>query len=134
MRFFMEQTHFEQSILWRKGAEYIVLSEEYTSSTKYSVAIAMLIHSIIKANDSLTSKYLNTVAKKHDDARILYQELIKKGFVQPQYASYSNIVQDAISNKAKAEYRAGYFSKNDYEEFKRKTDKFIAMVKENLQV
>ena len=92
----------------------------------------MLIHSIIKANDSLTSKYLNTVAKKHDDARILYQELIKKGFVQPQYASYSNIVQDAISNKAKAEYRAGYFSKNDYEEFKRKTDKFIVMVKETL--
>ncbi|MBI4139854.1 hypothetical protein HY483_02745 [Candidatus Woesearchaeota archaeon] len=94
----------------------------------------MLIHSIIKANDSLTSKYLNTIAKKHDDARTLYQELIKQGFVQPHYALYSNIVQDAISNKAKAEYRAGYFSRNDYEDLKRKTDKFIAMVKEKLQL
>ena len=68
----MEKTHFEQAKLWLEAANHT--SSATDSKDKHSVAIAMLIHSIIKANDSLTLKFLNTTAKRHDDARRLCQE------------------------------------------------------------
>ena len=113
----MERTHFEQAKIWLESAKEIILKE---NREKYSVGIAMLIHSIIKANDALTMKFLNTTAKRHDDARILFQELIKRKFIKAEYSSYKDIIQEAINNKAKAEYRAGYFSKNDFDDFLRK--------------
>lgn len=125
----MEKSHFEQAKLWWEGAKYVA---NYGSEDrdKYSVAVAMLIHAVIKANDVLTFKFLNITARRHDDARRLFEDLIKKNFVKAEYADYKNIIQEAINNKAKAEYRAGFFSKNDFENMKRKVVKFIRMVEE----
>ncbi|MCG2717832.1 MAG: hypothetical protein L6408_03225 [Nanoarchaeota archaeon] len=110
----MEKHHFEQAKLWLKGAKHIA---DYNSENKakYSVAVAMAIHAIIKANDALTFKFLNTIAKRHDDARRLFEDLIKKNFIKAEYSSHKNIIQEAINNKSKAEYRAAFFSKNDYD-------------------
>lgn len=47
-----------------------------------------------------------------------------------KYANYSNIIQDAINEKAKAEYRGAFFSKSDFEEMERKAEKFIKMAGE----
>ena len=125
----MEKNHFEQAKLWLEGAEYVANHESETKD-KYNVAVAMAIHSIIKANDALTYKFMNITAKRHDDARRLFEDLIKKNFVKSEYSNYKQIIQDAISNKAKAEYRAAFFSRNDFESMKRKADKFIKMVEE----
>lgn len=40
------------------------------------------------------------------------------------------IIQDAINNKAKAEYRGGFFSKSDFESMKRDAEKFLKMAGE----
>ena len=88
----------------------------------------MAIHAIIKANDALTFRYLNTTARKHDDARRLFEDLIKKNIIKQEYAPYAQIIQDAINNKAKAEYRGSYFSKKDFQEMERKAERFIKMV------
>ena len=125
----MEKSHFEQAKLWLEGGKYIAnLSLE--NKDKYVVAIAMAIHSIIKANDALTFKFMNITAKRHDDARRLFEDLIKKNFVKAEYANYKNIIQDAITNKAKAEYRGAFFSKNDFEDMKKKAEKFLKMAGE----
>jgi hypothetical protein len=42
--------------------------------------------------------------------------------VNPEYASYKQIIQDANTNKEKAEYRGGFFSKKDFETLKRKAN------------
>lgn len=125
----MEKTHFEQAKLWLEGAKYIA---NYNSEDrdKYAVAVAMAIHAIIKANDALTFKFMDITARRHDDARRLFEDLIKKNFVKAKYAGYSQIIQDAINNKAKAEYRIAFFSKNDFEDVKRKAEKFLKMVEE----
>lgn len=125
----MEKSHFEQAKLWLEGAKYIA---NYSSETKdkYIVAVAMAIHSIIKANDALTFKFMNITARRHDDARRLFEDLIKKNFVKASYTNYKQIIQDAINNKARAEYRGAFFSKNDFEEMKRKAEKFIKMAGE----
>jgi hypothetical protein len=125
----MEKNHFEQAKLWIEGANFIANSET-EDKNKYAVAISMAIHAIIKANDALTFKFMNITAKRHDDARRLFEDLIKKNFVESKYASYKQIIQDAITDKAKAEYRGSFFSKNDYGQMKRKADKFVNMVKE----
>ena len=122
----MEKHHFEQAQFWLQGARFIGDLKDDTRN-KYSVAIAMLVHSIIKANDSLTVKFLNTTARRHDEARKLFEELIKRNFIKSEYAQYKDIVQDAISNKAKAEYRASFFSRHDFEDMLRKAEKFLKM-------
>ena len=128
----MEKNHFEQAKLWLEGAKYIAKNEA-ESSNKYAVAIAMSIHAIIKANDALTFKFMNVTARRHDDARRLFEDLIKKSFIEAKYANYKQIVQDAITNKAKAEYRGAYFSKKDWDEMCVKAEKFLKMAGEIIQ-
>ncbi len=122
----MEKIHLEQAKLWLESAEHIA-NTAGESNAKYAVGVAMLIHSIIKANDALTFKFMNTTARRHDDARRLFEDLIKKDFIKSEYANYKQIIQDAITNKAKAEYRGAFFSKRDFDKMKRNAEKFIKM-------
>jgi len=50
--------------------------------------------------------------------------------IKAEYASYNLILQDVISAKAKADYRGGFFSKKEFEEMKRKAEKFMKMAQE----
>ncbi|MBI2654761.1 hypothetical protein HYX02_08220 [Candidatus Woesearchaeota archaeon] len=127
----MEKSYFEQAKLWLEGAKYV--ADNFDSKDRHPVAIAMTIHAIIKSNDALTFKFMNATAKRHDDARRLYEDLIKRNFVKAEYSNYKQIIQDAINEKAKAEYRIAYFSKNDFDEMKRKAEKFIKMVGEAIK-
>lgn len=124
----MEKAHFEEAKIWLHGAEYA--SNLGGGREKYAVAVSMAIHSILKANDALTMKFMGLTARRHDDARRLFEELVKKNFIKAQYADYKHIIQDAINNKAKAEYRGGFFSKSDFESMKRDADKFLKMAGE----
>ena len=124
----MEKTHFEEAKIWLQGAEYV--SNLDSGREKYSVAVSMAIHSILKANDALTLKFLGMTARRHDDARRLYEDLIKKNFVRAIYSGYKQIIQEAISSKAKAEYRGAFFSKSDFESMKRDAEKFLKMAGE----
>jgi hypothetical protein len=72
----MEKAHFEEAKIWMQGAEYV--SNLGSGREKYSVAVSMAIHSILKANDALTLKFLGMIARRHDDARRLYEDLIKR--------------------------------------------------------
>ena len=121
----MDNSHFEQAKMWLEGARHIASS---AAKERYAVAIAMAIHAIIKANDALTIKFLNTTARRHDDARRLFEDMVKQNFIIGEYAGYKQIIQYAINEKAKAEYRGLFFSKKDFEEMERKAEKFLKMV------
>jgi|SRR3989344_5701043 len=123
----MEKSHFEQAKCWLVGAKHIASLEKNNSDT-YSVAVAMLIHAILKANDTLTQKFLEKTPQKHDDARKFFDEMIKKGLISATYSQYSQTIQEAVEDKRDAEYKITYFSKSDYEDLERKAEKFIKMV------
>lgn len=125
----MEKSHFEQAKFWLEGAKHVADSGS-GDRNQYAVAIAMAIHAIIKANDALTFKFLSVTARRHDDARRLFEDLIKRNFIKAEYSNYKQIIQEAINTKAKAEYRGTFFSKKDFEEMKRKAEKFIKMAEE----
>jgi uncharacterized protein (UPF0332 family) len=126
----MERSHLEQAKLWLEAARHIINSPE--AREKYVVSVAMSIHAIIKANDSLTFKHLATTARRHDDARRLFEELIRKNFIRSEFSQYKQIIQDAINNKARAEYRIAEFSKKEAEDMMSKADKFIRMADKEL--
>lgn len=129
MRYCMEKHHLNQAKIWLRAA--IKTSDDQSEGDdKYAVAVAMTIHAVLKANDALTYKFLQETAKKHDVARLLFDKLIKMNQVDAKYANYSHIIQDAINNKAKAEYRGAYFSKNDFDDLYRKAEKFLKMAEE----
>ena len=115
----MEKSHFEQAKVWLEGAKYIALKKE-EHADKYSVAVAMLVHAILKANDAITTKYLAKTAKKHDEAKTLFSELIKENRIAAHYANYAQIIQEAINCKAKAEYKVSFFSKKSFEDLESK--------------
>ena len=125
----MEKYHFNQAKLWLGGAKYIA-NYESEDRDKYSIGVAMLVHSVIKANDALTFKFLNTTARRHDDARRLFEDLVRRNYIKSEFSSYKDIIQEAINNKSNAEYRVIFFSKNDFESFKRKAEKFLRMTEQ----
>jgi len=125
----MEKIHFEQAKLWLEAANFVSRTGT-EDKTKYAVAVSMIVHSIIKANDALTYKFMNITARRHDDARRLFGDLVKNNFIKSQFANYGDIIQEAINNKAKAEYRGSFFSKKDFEDIQRKAEKFIKMASE----
>lgn len=125
----MEIIHYNQAQFWLKAAKN-TLEDPSNSNEKYAVGVAQAIHAIIKANDALTSKYLNQVAQRHDEARRLFEELIRRNFIKSEYSSYKDILQEAINQKARAEYRAAFFSKNDADNMIRKAEKFLKAVGE----
>ncbi|RMF89207.1 MAG: hypothetical protein D6733_06810 [Methanobacteriota archaeon] len=63
-----------------KEAEYWLESAKKTMAPpgadreKYTVIAAQCIHSIIRANDALTLRYLNKRAMRHDEAITLISE------------------------------------------------------------
>lgn len=125
----MEKVHYSQAQFWLKAAKN-TLEDSSSSSEKYAVCVAQTIHAIIKANDALTSKYLNQVAQRHDEARRLFEELIRRNLIKSEYSHYKDIIQEAITQKARAEYRAAFFSKSDAENMIRKAEKFLKAVGE----
>lgn len=122
----MEKHHFEQAKIWLAGAS-LVANFDFGGDDKYAIAVSMAVHAILKANDALTYKFLTATAKRHDDAPRLFEDLIKKNLIKAEYANYRSILHEAIGNKAKAEYRGSYFSKNDFDSMRRNAEKFIKM-------
>jgi len=128
----MEKSHFEQARLWLVAAKHIAnISQD--SSDKYSVATAMLVHAVLKANDAITTMFLQKTARKHDEAKKLFDEMIKDKRIEAEYAHYRAIIEEAIRNKAKAEYKIAFFSKKSYEDLERKAEKFLEMARKQLE-
>ncbi len=87
----------------------------------------MLIHSLIKANDAITWRFLRQTARRHDDARRLFEEMVRKGLIGQEKASFGETLQVALSQKSAVEYRARYVSKRDFTDLRRRANQFYQM-------
>ena len=118
--------HLEQAKLWLSAAEY-VFGLQIETRNKYTVASALAIHAAIKANDSLTTRFLGRAAKRHEDAPALFLELVRKNYLPSEEARYRDTLAEAIREKSAADYHAEFFSKKDAESLIRKIRKFVEM-------
>lgn len=118
---------------WLESAKKL-LNSESQDSEKYTVVTAQSIHSIIRANDALTTRFLNKRAIRHDDAPKLFLELVRLNKIPAKFAGLrTSVVTPAIQTKSKADYKGLWSSKADAEGWVKKAEKFLDSVKECLK-
>ncbi|MEA1905008.1 MAG: hypothetical protein U9M97_03910 [Candidatus Hadarchaeota archaeon] len=118
--------HLEQAKIWLSAAKY-VFGLEVGTRNRYTVASALAVHAVIKANDSLTTRFLGRVARRHEEAPALFIELVRRNYLSSEEARHRDTLAEAIREKSAADYHAEFFSKRDAEGLIRKVEKFIEM-------
>lgn len=123
----------KEAEFWLESAKKL-LNSEFQENEKYTVVVAQSIHSIIKANDALTTKFLNKRAIRHDDAPKLFLELVRLNKIPSSFAEFrTSVLIPAIQIKSKADYKGLWSSKADAEKWIRMAKKFLDGVKECLK-
>ena len=124
----------KEAEFWLQSAKNL-FNSEFVSREKYTVVVAQSIHSIIRANDALTLKFLNKRAVKHLEAVDLFLTLIKLNKIPSKFADLrKTILEPAIDTKSKADYRGAEFSKSEAEKWLRLAEKFLTAAKESLNI
>lgn len=119
---------------WLESAKQLFTSE-FTLPEKYTVVIAQCVHSIIRANDALTIKFLGRRAIKHKEAISLFLDLIKFNKIPSRFADLrKTVLQPAIEIKSRADYKGLIAGKSDAERWIKLAEKFLSCVKECLKV
>ena len=117
---------------WLYGAK--ALSESNLPEEKYTVVVAMCVHSIIKANDALTSRFLFRTAIRHEKASELFLKLVEQGKIDKKYDSLRReILIPAIRLKSFVDYRGATTTRDSAQTWLDNAKKFIDVVKECLR-
>ncbi len=117
---------------WLASARRLV-GDPSEDREKYTVAVAQCIHSLIRANDALTMRFLKKQALRHDDAPRLFLDLIEGKKIPAGHAELRKTLNDAVQLKSKVEYRGVEMSKADAERWIRRTEKFLEAAYESLR-
>lgn len=112
---------------WLMSARDLVDSCE--GDERFTVVAAQCIHSMIRANDALTLKYLKRRAERHDQAAVLFQELIRQNKLPASESGFRKLLIAAVQSKAGFDYGGMPVGKNDAERWLRDAGKFLAMAK-----
>jgi uncharacterized protein (UPF0332 family) len=120
----------KEAEFWLKSAKDLFDSQT-PHVEKYTVVTAQAIHSIIKANDALTLKFLGKRAIRHDDAPQLFLDLIKFNKIPSKFADLrKTIIIPAINTKSRADYKGIEVSRTEAEKWLRMSEKFLKCAKE----
>jgi uncharacterized protein (UPF0332 family) len=118
---------------WLRSAKELFSADEQIPE-KYTVVVAQCIHSIIRANDALTLKFLGKRAVKHKEAIDLFLDLIKFNKIPSKFADLRKVIlQPAIETKSKVDYKGLFVSKAEAERWIRLSEKFLNCTKECLK-
>ncbi|MEM2925719.1 MAG: hypothetical protein QXJ68_08550 [Methanocellales archaeon] len=83
------------------------------TTNKATVISALAIHAAIKANDSLSLKFIGETAGRHDQAVELFKQMVMKGFVPPEAAGLRDKLEMMVKRKSDADYHSKFFSLRD---------------------
>lgn len=121
----MAEKAIKEAEYWLRAAKSTLESAE--SEEAYTVCIAQAIHSIIKANDALTIKYLGELAHRHDEAPELFQKLITQNKIPSEEANYREIILRAVYEKSKFDYKGTPASRAKAKQWLNDAEKFLKL-------
>lgn len=121
----------EEAEAWLRSAEYLLESEEL-GRARFTVAVGEAIHSMIRANDALTMKFLKKRSTRHEDALRLFKELLTQHKIQAKYAGLRDGLRDAVADKSDFDYKAKVAGKDEAERRIRTARQFLTAVREIL--
>ena len=124
----------KEAEFWLESAKKL-MDSPMQDKEKYTVVVAQAIHSIIKANDALSMKFLKRRAFRHDEAIELFRELIRLNKIPSKFADMrTTIIIPAVQTKSKADYKGIEVSKAEAEKWVRNAEKFLACAKESCAI
>jgi len=93
------------------------------------VVVAQAVHSIIRANDALTLRFLNKRAIRHADAASMSLGIAQSGRISPEFSRLRKAVLiPAIDMKSKADYKGVYVGRADAERWIARAERFLEAV------
>lgn len=123
----------KEAEFWLETAKKLLCSES-RDNEKYTVVVAQSIHSIIRANDALTSQLLNKRTLRHDDAPQLFLELIRLNKIPAKFAGLrTTVIAPAVQLKSKVDYKGLWSSKAEAERWIKNAEVFLYCVKQCLE-
>ncbi len=122
----------EEAEEWLLSARNLYSVEVKKGRRRYAVVAAQCIHSIIRANDALSLKFLNQRAKQHSDAAVLFLELIKRNKIKSSEAKFRDILIKTAREKSSIEYYGEAITSAEASKWLENTENFLKMTREYL--
>ncbi|HLE45479.1 MAG TPA: HEPN domain-containing protein [Thermoplasmata archaeon] len=117
----------EEAEIWYESAKAVFGSPH--GRGKYTVAVAQSIHALIKANDALTMKYLDRRSTRHEDAAVLFGDLIKQNKIDSKFADRRKLLTRVAAEKSDYDYKGAEVSKASASGWLRDAERFLEMVR-----
>ncbi|MCI0504412.1 hypothetical protein L0Y65_06950 [Candidatus Micrarchaeota archaeon] len=118
---------------WLVSAKQGLIDAE-GDDARANVCCAQAIHSIIRANDALSLKFLGHKSTRHDDAAIVFMKIAREGKLPQGADGFKALIANAMRDKSGADYGKKAFSYEDAQIYIEQTEHFIAMVKDTLKI
>ncbi len=100
--------------------------------SRYTVVAAQCIHAMIRGNDALTVRYLGRRSTRHEDAALLFGELVRQHKIPPRHAELRGLLVRAISEKSEYDYKGSSLSRDAAARWLREAERFLGAVREIL--
>ncbi len=94
--------------------------------------MAQCIHALIRANDALTVRLLGRRSTRHEDAALLFGELVRQKKIPAKYSDLRPVLVRAVSEKSEYDYKGIEVSRDMAARWMRQTERFVAAVREIL--
>lgn len=94
-----------------------------------NVCCSLAIHAVIRANDALTLKFLNTKTTRHDDAPLLFVKMIKGKHISDADIRFKELLASVVRDKSGADYGKQEFSYEEAKEYVEKAEEFVSVIK-----
>ncbi len=94
--------------------------------------MAQGIHALIRGNDALTVRYLGRRSTRHEDAALLFGELLRQHKIPAKYAGLRGLLVRAASEKSEYDYKGTVVGRDVAARWLRETERFLAAAREIL--
>ena len=122
---------FEEAESWLAAAKALLDSRD-RGRERFTVVAALCIHSMIKANDALTLRFLGRRSTRHEDASKLFGDLVRSNKVAPPHTKLRALLSEAVSEKSEYDYKGREVSRTSAVRWVRDAERFLAAVREIL--
>jgi uncharacterized protein (UPF0332 family) len=110
---------------WLESARTL-LAREAIGEERYTVVVAQSVHSIIRANDAMTLRFLGKRAIRHEDSPRMFLDMVTGNKIPPQYASLrKDILLPSVQIKSQADYKGVSFSGKEALSWIGKAERFL---------
>lgn len=117
----------EEAKIWYESAKTVLSSPG--GRERYTVAVAQSIHALIKASDALTMKHLGRRSTRHEDAAVLFGDLIREHKIDPKFADQRKLLTKAAAEKSDYDYKGTEVSKATASRWLRDVELFLEIVR-----